>query len=235
MLRIRAERAVQAPRAPLVRKAARLAARPMRDLAGAWLLLVVLVTLGSTGVGTMAAQDEVRTSIGTLSDTQNVTARFVAIIAANGRAVLYLVSDNPDWNWRYSRWFASRADGIRLFARSNDGTEATAFLWGNRLVGTLGTIGWSGTLSGRQTGGLYQSRVGDEIHLVLVAPDNASIGTTWSTAGQLVRTWDTGAGSVERLSDAVIRARPDGGSEYLELNRIAPDSSGAWANAPWVQ
>src|SRR4051794_6436726 len=81
--------------------------RGMRTwLAGVWLLLVVLVTLGSTGPRTAAAQDEVRTSIGTLSDTQNVTARFVAIIAANGRAALYLVSDNPDWNSRYSRWFA---------------------------------------------------------------------------------------------------------------------------------
>jgi hypothetical protein len=204
-------------------------------LAGGWLLLVVLVTLGSTGVGTVAAQDEVRTSIGTLSDTRNVTARFVAIIAANGRAVLYLVSENPDWNWQYSRWFVGQADGIRLAARSNDGTEATAFLWGNRLVGTLGSIGWSGTLTARHTGGLYQGRFGDEIHLVLLAPDNAWIGTTWSSTGQLVRTWDTSAGSVERLSEAVIRARAEGGSEFLDLNRIAPDSSGAWATAPWVR
>jgi hypothetical protein len=204
-------------------------------LAGAWLLLVVAVTLGSTGVGTAAAQGEVRTSIGTLSDTRNTTARFVAIIAANGRAVVYLTSDNPDWNGQFSKWFVGHSDGIRLFARSNDGTEVTAFLWGNRLVGTLGTIGWSGTLTARHTGGLYQGRSGDEIHLVLLAPDNAWIGTTWSSTGQLVRTWDTSAGSVERLSDAVIRARADGGSEYLELNRIAPDSSGAWANAPWVR
>jgi hypothetical protein len=205
-----------------------------RAIARTWLLVALFaVPLVSRSVGPTVAQEEVRTAIGTIADSRSVGARFVAILDANGRAVVYFVSDNDGWNRQFSKWFVGQVSGNRLRARSDDGTEVTASLVGNQLVGTMGSLGWSGTLTGRDAGGLYQARQGDELHVVLLAPDDSWLGSVWSTSGQFIRTWDPGTSSVERLAGGVIRARQDGQSEYMQLNPIVPDPSGAWVNAPW--
>jgi hypothetical protein len=126
--------------------------------------------------------------------------------------------------------------GNTLQARATDGTPLSGTLQGDQVTGTLGGGSWIGYVTRSGLAGLYRAHVGDETHLVVVAPDGSWVGGAFSPSGQLLRTWNSGTGTIRQVADVVL-ARPDATSSAIELTPVQDlfTDSGPWENTPWAE
>jgi len=110
--------------------------------------------------------------------------------------------------------------GNRLRAVGRDGTELTSTVHGGRVVGTVGSVGWAGTMSTDGTAGVYRAHDEGAEHLVVVAPDGSWAGGSWPVGRPTrLRQWDSSVASLDRQGDH-LRARPSSQASYITLSPV---------------
>jgi len=79
---------------------------------------------------------------------------------------------------------------------------------GARAEGTVSGLRWTAELVMGGTAGLYWGRVGDDLHVVIEAPDGTRVGRVWSVVtGAHVGTWDFSVAQVEHQA-GIMRVQP---------------------------
>ena len=205
------------------------------------LVLAVLVFAGAPLAPRAWAQqqpeEQARTFVGNIAGLENIGARFVAIVAPDRRAVAFIGSRDDSFNQSYAKWYLGAVNGNSFVGTASDGTLLTGTLQGDTITGTLGSGQWTGNLTQTGTAGLYRNRVSaDEVDVAIVAPDDSWVGMAINpTTGQIIRTWNSGTGVVERVANSTaIRVRPAPDAPPVQLDPVVPDpGSGFCYNSPF--
>jgi hypothetical protein len=182
-------------------------------------MLLAVVALGFAA-GPASAQEPVRVLAGDITIASTIAARFTLVVAPDGGAIASLATeDSPGYEHR-SQWFVGQSTGNRLRAVGRDGTDLTSTVHGGRVVGTVGNVGWSGTVSTAGPAGVYRAHDDGVEHLVIVAPDGSWAGGSWP-AGRPTRIqlWDSSVASLDRQGDD-LRARPNSQASYITLSPV---------------
>ncbi len=197
------------------------------------LMLAVLVAAGMALAPSVGAQqtptpEQARTFVGNIAGLENIDAKFVAIVAPDNRAVAFLGSRDDNFNRMYAKWYVGAINGNSFVGTASDGTLLTGTRQGDTITGTVAGGQWTGNLTQTGTAGLYRNRVSDtETDVAIVAPDGSWVGMAINpTNGQLIRTWNSGTGVVERVANSTaIRVQPDPDSPPVQLDPVAPNPS----------
>jgi hypothetical protein len=174
-----------------------------------WWALLVVGVLALSGSRPAVAQAEARVFVGRVTGAEGLDALVAVVVDPDGKAAVYLCSKDDAWNRQYSKWFEGTVgpDG-RLLARAGDGTELTAVVQDRRAEGTVSGLRWTADLITEGTAGLYWGRVGEDLHVVIEAPDGTRVGRVWSVAtGAHVGTWDFSVARVEHQA-GVMHVQP---------------------------
>jgi len=191
------------------------------------ILVIALVGLApSVSAQQQGQPEQVRTFIGDISGLENIGAKFVVIVAPDRRAAAFVGSRDDNFNQQYAKWYIGAVNGTSFVGTATDGTLFSGTLQGNTVTGNLAGGQWTGTLDQTGTAGLYRNRVSDnEVDIAIVAPDGSWVGMAFNPAnGQLLRTWNSGTGVVERVANTTrIRVQPAPGAPPVELDLITPE------------
>ena len=81
-----------------------------------WSVIAVLaIVFAGLGPGVAVAQqappEQVRTAVGNIVGLENIGAKFVAIVAPDGRAVAFLGSRDDNFNQTYAKWYIGAVNG----------------------------------------------------------------------------------------------------------------------------
>jgi hypothetical protein len=188
-------------------------------------------------VSAQQPSEQARTFVGNIEGLENIGARFVVIVAPDRRAVAFIGSRDDSFNQSFAKWYVGAVNGNAFVGTASDGTLLTGTLQGNTITGTLGSGQWRGDLTQTGTAGLYRNRVSDsEVDVAIVAPDGSWVGMAFNpTNGQLLRTWNSGTGVVERVANSTaIRVRPAPDAPPVQLDPVVPDpGSGFCYDSPF--
>jgi hypothetical protein len=189
------------------------------------ILAIALVGLAPTVSAQQGQPEQVRTFVGDISGLENIGAKFVAIVAPDRRAAAFVGSRDDNFNQQYAKWYIGAVNGTSFVGTATDGTLFTGTLQGNTVTGSLGGGQWTGTLDQTGTAGLYRNRVSDnEVDIAIVAPDGSWVGMAFTPSGQLLRTWNSGTGVVERVANTTaIRVRPTPDAPPVQLDLVTPE------------
>jgi hypothetical protein len=94
-----------------------------------------------------AAQGQAQTFTGDVTISGNIPARFVATVAPDGSVVVYLTAPDTAGGSGSAMRFVGRFDGNRIRAVARDRTELTGTVHRDRVVGTVGNLGWGGVVT----------------------------------------------------------------------------------------
>jgi hypothetical protein len=109
-------------------------------------VLLVALGIGLTAHSAMA-QEPAQMFAGTITISTHTLARFTAAVAADGSTVIYLAAVDSDASRGPAMRFMGFLRDNRIRATSTDGTELTGTLVAGRAVGTVGGVGWVGTVT----------------------------------------------------------------------------------------
>jgi hypothetical protein len=182
------------------------------------------------------AQEEARTFVGEIAGLENIGAKFAVVVGPEHRAVAFLGSRDEAFNRDNAKWYIGTVGGNTLAAVTSDGTPLVLTLQGDVVTGTLAGGQLTATLTQTGTAGLYRTRVSPtETHVVIVAPDGSWVGMAVNpVTGQLIRTWNSGTGVVERVANTTaIRVRPTPQAPPEQLELVSWDRFGAWCSDWW--
>jgi hypothetical protein len=205
------------------------------------LALAVLVVAGmglapSAGAQQTPTPEQARTFVGNIAGLENIGAKFVVIVSPERRAGAFLGSQDDNFNRTYAKWYIGDVNGNSLVATAQDGTQLNLTLQGNTVTGTVAGGQLTGTVTQTGTAGLYRNRVSDtETDIAIVAPDGSWVGMAINpTNGQLLRTWNSGTGVVERVANTTaIRVQPAPGAPPVQMDPLDIDPGDAFCNNPW--
>jgi hypothetical protein len=189
------------------------------------ILAILVIALAELAPSVSAQQEQVRTFVGEISGLENIGAKFVVIVAPDRRAAAFVGSRDDTFNQTYAKWYIGAVNGTSFVGTANDGTLFTGTLQDSTVTGTLAGGQWTGTVDQTGTAGLYRNRVSDsEVDIAIVAPDGSWVGMAFTPSGQLLRTWNSGTGVVERVANTTaIRVQPTPDSPPVEMDLITPD------------
>jgi len=198
--------------------------------------LVLGTFLPSRAVAQQAGPEEARTFVGDIAGLENIGAKFVVVVTPERRAVAFLGSRDDDFNRGNAKWYIGNVGGNTLVAVASDGTPLVLTLQDNAVTGSLAGGQLTATLIQSGTAGLYRTRVSPtETDVVIVAPDGSWVGMAVNpVTGQLIRTWNSGTGVVERVANTTaIRVRPTPQAPPEQLELVSWDRFGAWCSDWW--
>jgi len=170
------------------------------------------------------AQEQVRTFVGDMAGLENIGAKFVVLVAPDRRAAAFLGSRDENFNRSYAKWYIGAVNGRHLVATASDGTLLTGTVEDGTVTGTIAAGEWTGTVDQTGTAGLYRSQVSaDEVDIAIVAADGSWVGMAFSPSGQLLRTWNSGTGLVQRVANTTaVRVQPAPNAPPVQLDLIQP-------------
>src|SRR5436190_19317014 len=113
-----------------------------------WAVCILLAALAlGPHAPVAAAQGQPRTFTGDVTIAGSIPGRFLATVGPDGRAVAYLTATDDAGNPGSSMRFVGRLDGNRIRAVATDGTTLSGTVHGGRVVGTVGSVGWTGVVN----------------------------------------------------------------------------------------
>jgi len=211
----------------------------VRRIWSALAALVIIFTALGPAVATAQqtpTPEQARTFVGNISGLENIGARFVVIVSPERRSGAFLGSNDDNFNQTYAKWYTGEVNGNTMVATAADGTQLTLTLQGDNVTGTVAGGQISGTVSQRGTAGLYRSRISDtETDVAIVAPDGSWVGMAINpTNGQLIRTWNSGTGTVERIANSTrVRVQPAPNAPPIEMDALDDAPGDAFCNNVW--
>jgi hypothetical protein len=152
-------------------------------------LALLLVTVAWAAPVQAQQQNTPTTHVGQIN-TPDGRVLVGMVLDPDGWASVAAVSENDSWNAQHARWFRGRVINGQFTGTADDGTTMTAQRSGGTVTGQVAGQQFTITpVPGNGTAGVYRGGNGQDIVLVIEAPDGTRIARVWDrTSGQHKRT-----------------------------------------------